>query len=113
MDTSLINALLDNNSNSAAPNNRELAVLEIKSKIAEMNSLLLSAHPSMPVLLRDIHSQLRRDPELVTIITEEEIGMIVNGLKKQTATELVTQTVKASKSAATKKAIAKLTVDDL
>lgn len=92
---------------------RELDVMAIKDKIAEMNTALLSAHPTMPILLRDIHNHLRRDPELVTIISEEEIGMIVNGLKQQTKTALVTATVKTSKTAAGKKTIAKLTVDDL
>lgn len=106
----LMASILDNNP--PVPN-REFDVLQLKAKITEMNTLLLADHPQMPVLLRDIHNQIRRDPELVTIITEEEIGMIVNGLKKQTKTELVTQTVKASKTAATKKALSKLTADDI
>jgi hypothetical protein len=37
---------------------------------------------------------LRNDPELVTTLDEEGIGIIVRGLQIQTKTELVTQAVK-------------------
>jgi hypothetical protein len=114
--TNELDALLDQDANGKASNAeaaREFNVLEIKAKIAELNTLILSAHPTMPILLRDIHTQIRRDPELVTVISEEEIGMIVNGLKVQTNTALVTQTVKSAKSAATKKALSKISADDL
>ena len=120
----ILNSILDGNSstNAVATTNasntnsldaRELEVLSIKGKIAEMNKALLLASPMMPVLLREIHNQIRKDPELVTIITEEEIGMIVNGLKRQTNTALVTATVKQSTTKAEKVKQAKLTLDDI
>jgi hypothetical protein len=119
MDT--LNNLLDSNaqgvlvktSNTNSLDARELEVLSIKGKIAEMNTALLASNPLMPVLLREIHQHLRKDPELVTIITEEEIGMIVNGLKKQTNTVLATTTIKQSTSKAEKVKQAKLTLDDI
>lgn len=58
----------------------------IKMKIAELSELILSAHPRMPMLLREIHTILKSDPDNVTLLSEEDIGIIVSGLKKQTAT---------------------------
>ena len=72
------------------------AVFEIKEKVAKLQEAILSAHATMPVLLRTIHQQLRSDPELVTTLDEEEIGIIVNGLKKQTNTEIATAATKKS-----------------
>ena len=77
--------------------------------IANLQQLILTAHPTLPVLLRTIHKQVRDDPELVTILSEEELGIIVNGLKVQTNTEIVATAVKSSTTAKLKKKI--LTVD--
>lgn len=75
----------------------------LQEGIAKLQELILTAHPTLPVLLRTIHKQLRDDPELVTILSEEEIGIIINGLKVQTNTEIVTSTVKSSTTAKLKK----------
>lgn len=91
---------------------REFDVLEFQSKISQLQSALLEAHPSMPVLLREIHNQIRKDPELVTIISEEEIGVIVNGLKKQTNTEIAAKTTKTTKTTM-KKQVANVSLDDI
>lgn len=82
---------------------------QIKEKLLELEASLLTATPNMPTLLRTIHSQLKKDPDLVTILTEEECAILVNGLKKQTATAIATVAPKK----ASKKAMSKLTVDDL
>lgn len=78
-------------------------VFELKEKVASLQAAMLEAHPTMPVLLRTIHTQLRKDPELVTCLDEEEIGIIVNGLKKQSNTEIATTTVKQASATATLK----------
>jgi len=60
--------------------------------LAKMNSLseaIHKQHPTMPVLLMQIHKQLRADPELVATLDEDAIGIIVKGLQVQTKTELV------------------------
>ena len=82
---------------------------EIREKVAALQAALLEAHPQIPQLLRTIHSQLAKDPELVTLLSEAEIAVVVTGLKKQTQTELVTSLAKPS----TTKALKKLTVLDL
>lgn len=73
---------------------------EIQMKIAELQDALLNAHPTMPLLLRDIHKKLQADPATVTLLSEEDIAIIVSGLKKQTNVELAN----ASKSSSTAKA---------
>ena len=82
---------------------------EIKEKLAQLENALLESLPTMPTLLRDIHRSLKNDPDTVTLLTEEECGILVLGLKKQTATEIATKVIKAKP----KKALSKLTVDDL
>ena len=58
----------------------------IAMKIAELSQMILAAHPRMPMLLRDIHTILKNDPDNVTLLSEEDIGVIVSGLKLQTKT---------------------------
>ena len=66
----------------------------VKEAIADLETKLLSQHPEMPILLRKIHQQLKADPEVVTLLTEDEIGVIVNGLSKQTNTVIATSIAK-------------------
>lgn len=68
---------------------------EVKEAIASLQNSLLSQHPEMPILLRKIHQQLKADPDIVTLLTEEEIGVIVNGLSKQTNTVIATSISKS------------------
>jgi hypothetical protein len=65
---------------------------ELKIKIASLKEKLLEKHPLMPNLLKDIHQTLRQYPENVSTLSEEEIQVIVNGLKVQTQTEFATST---------------------
>ena len=80
----------------------------IKMKISELESALLQAHPRMPILLREIHTILKSDPANVTALSEEDISILVSGLKKQTATEISASTLKKSS-----KSLSKTTADDL
>jgi hypothetical protein len=75
----------------------------LKEKVASLQEALLSKHPRMPTLLQEIHKTLKQYPEQVTLLEEEEINIIVQGLEKQTGVELVQQTVKSAKSSATAK----------
>ena len=67
---------------------------QLKEKVTALQEALLAAHPTMPVLLRDIHQQLKADEEIVTVLSDEEIGIIVNGLQKQTQTVIINSIVK-------------------
>ncbi len=73
---------------------------QIKMNIAELEQALLAANPEMPTLLQKIHTKLRADPDIVTLLDEEEIGVIVNGLKSVTNTTIAEP--KAAKAKAAK-----------
>lgn len=59
--------------------NRSHPVFEMieQLKLAQDNNL-----PNFHTQLRDIHLFMAKDPEVVTILPDEEIGIIVAGLKK-------------------------------
>jgi len=93
----------------ATPTHNPEQAYQIQEKLAALEEALLASTPNMPTLLRDIHRNLKSDPDLVTILTEEECSILVRGLKRQTATEIATTVIKKSG----KKAISKMTVSDL
>lgn len=70
---------------------------QVKEAIQDLKTKLLSAHPEMPVLLRKIHTTLRSDPEVVTLLDEEDIEVIVNGLSAQTKTTIATSIASSKK----------------
>lgn len=77
---------------------------ELQSQLLQLQESILSAHPRMPGLLAEIHRALSAQPENVSLLSEEEVQIIVNGLQKQTRTEFAQSALKpaASKSAANK-----------
>lgn len=86
-------------------NSQSSIPFELESKIAELSETILAKHPRMPSLLREIHTTLRAQPENVTLLSEEQIQIIVSGLKVQTNTEFAQAALKspsANKSAVSK-----------
>jgi len=83
----------------------------VQEKLAALSNALLSAHPTIPVLLREIHTHLRNDPECVTLMKEEEINLVVKGLVRQTGVEIVSAAVK--KPSISKNAMKNIGVDDI
>ena len=77
----------------------------LKEKVAELSEVLLSRHPRMPMLLKEIYVALHKQPENVTLMTPEEVQIVVNGLKVQTQTEFAAS---ATKPSATKSLAAKI-----
>lgn len=79
-------------SNSVVPANTSLCVDSgtqpltayepFKMKLAELSQALEEEIPGFALLLRDIHREMQRDPNVVTIMTPDEIGSIVKGLTK-------------------------------
>ena len=74
--------------------NSSSSLSPIQMQIAELEQCILAAHPRLPVLLKDIHGILKADPTNVTLLTEDEIGILVSGLKRQTATEIMASAAK-------------------
>jgi hypothetical protein len=77
----------------------------LKEKVADLSAALLERHPRMPGLLREIHMTLSKYPEQVTLMSEEDIHAVVEGLKVQTGVEFAAT---ASKPAAAKSLTAKI-----
>jgi len=86
---------------------------EIKSKLDELQAALLASHPTIPTLLRDIHRTLKAQPEQVTLLTDEELNIVVRGLEKQTNSYIAAAVTKATKSTTSRKTLSKATMDDL
>jgi activator of HSP90 ATPase len=85
---------------------------DLQEKITSLQTAILDKHPSMPTLLREIHVALRKQPENVVILSEEEIGTIVRGLEVQTNTFLAeTVTKSSSKSTSAVARVKKLGAD--
>jgi len=82
---------------------------EVAEAIQDLSDKLLSQHPEMPHLLRKIHQTLKANPEVVTLLSEEQIGVIVNGLSKQTQTTIATSLATGKKG----KSIKSLGIADL
>lgn len=72
--------------------------LDIKEKLAQLQNHLLESHPLIPSLLRTIHTQLKADPEIVTLLEEEEIHICVQGLEHVTKIKIIEATKPKKKS---------------
>ncbi len=73
----------------------------LNMQFASLQESLLSNNPTMPTLLREIHTKLMNDPDVVTLVTEAEIKLVVSGLSKLTAVkfaESLSKSTKVSKS---------------
>ena len=81
---------------------------QLREQIAQLQDALISANPGMPTMLRTIHAALRADPTNVTLLSPEEVGIVVSGLMKQTNTVIAAGIVKS-----TKKSGKNISVDDL
>lgn len=71
---------------------------DLQIKIAALQDAIQTAHPTLPILLKEIHTILKNDPAVVTVLSEEDIAVIVNGLKQQTKTEITASSLKKKTS---------------
>ena len=69
---------------------------QLKEKVLALSAALLEKHPTMPSLLREIHTTLRQYPEQVVLLEDSDIAIIVAGLEKQTGVSLLMAGAKAS-----------------
>jgi hypothetical protein len=78
----------------------------IKFKLLNLQTALTDRSPALPNILQDIHATLKNYPENVTLLSEEDIALIVQGLSHQTQVSIVSQVSKGSKGS--KSAIANI-----
>ena len=84
---------------------------DLFDKVSALQEALLDRHPMMPSLLREIHTVLRAQPENVTLLNEDQISVIVNGLKEQTGVSFAAAATKSPGSKNLKAKIASQGVD--
>lgn len=82
---------------------------QIVDSINNLQSALVSQNPQLPVILRSILQKLKSDPEVVTLLSEDEFGTIVKAARVHSGVVITTTTSKAS----AKKALSKLSADDI
>lgn len=75
---------------------------QIQSNISELQQALLSSHPLIPSLLKRIHDAIKADPDCVTLLQPEEVGVIVNGLERQTGIYIADSITSKGKGASLK-----------
>lgn len=83
----------------------------ILGKIDELKRSLQEQSPQYETILHTIHQKLSKDEAVVTLLSEEQIGIIVAGLTKKKG--IVLATTKDKSTAANGKKLSKLTADDL
>lgn len=86
---------------------------DLAEKLASLDSLIKEKHPRMPLLLQEIHSALRAQPENVVLLSEEEIASIIAGLQLQTGVSLATSVSAKSSKAGSTARLKNVTVEDI
>jgi hypothetical protein len=81
----------------------------LQMKISSLQDAILSSHPTLPILLKEIHTTLKQDPAIVTLLSDDEINVIVSGLQKQTKISIAESAAKKVSS----KSLKNTTLDDL
>lgn len=85
----------------------------IKMQLAELEQALNEKLPGFKTILRDIHTKLRQDPAIVTLLTDEEIGGIIAGLKHHAQVDVIAPKAAKTAKKETKAKIANMSADDL
>lgn len=85
----------------------------IKMQLAELEQALNEKLPGFKTILRDIHAKLRQDPAIVTLLSDEEIGGILAGLKHHAQVEIIAPKAAKAKKASAKAIAANMSADDL
>jgi hypothetical protein len=83
-------------------------ILQATEKIAALEVALANEQPNYAILLKEIHKQLSEDPDCVTLLTEEQIAILVSGLEKKVGVDLIAAMPKPKT-----KAVKNLSEDDL
>jgi hypothetical protein len=65
----------------------------LREKVAALQEKILAKHPTMPTLLREIHTAILQNPEQVVLMTEEEQHVVFSGLEVQVGVKLLESVV--------------------
>ena len=67
-------------------------------QLAELEAMLESSIPEAKSKLQDVHLALKNSPDVVTILSDEHIGMIVRGLVSISGEALMAVAAKPKKA---------------
>jgi hypothetical protein len=81
----------------------------VKGRIFELQEALEKATPNYTNILREIHNTLKNDPDVVTLLTEDEIGTITAALKQHKNVVITSEAVKK----VSKKKLSSIDEDDI
>ncbi len=81
---------------------------QVKEKIESLQQIMIAETPKLPSVLQEIRVLLGKNPEVVTLLEEEDIGRLVAGLAQRANAKFAEAVVKTPRKAA-----AKLTALDL
>jgi len=71
---------------------------QLQEKVGSLKAIILTKHPALPTLLKEILVALTKQPENVLLLKPEEISEIVSGIEAQTNTFLVNSVTAPSKA---------------
>lgn len=71
--------------------------IELENKILTLETAVKERLPGMAGMLQDIWTALKKQPENVTLLSDEQTNIIVQGLEAQTGTKLAEIAIKSSK----------------
>lgn len=98
----------------SAPNTVDLTPQQyvVVEKIEMIKKLLLQQNPMMETLLKQVHTALKKDPELVHFLQPDQIGAVVKGCMEVAKVVIVATAIKKTATASGKK-LSQLTLSDL
>lgn len=70
----------------------------VREQLLQLKAALDTRLPNFPQLLRTIHMNLKKDPEIVTLLAPEDINIVIQGLERQKNTILASVAMKKTKS---------------
>lgn len=73
---------------------------QVKEKIESLAAIMISETPRLPSVLSDIRILLGKNPDVVTLLTEEEIGQLVSGMAVRANAKFAEVVVKTKKVSA-------------
>ena len=86
---------------------------QIHLAIEQLKAELLKQHPAIPALLSRIHRDCTMHPELVHILSEEEIGVYVSAASKHSGIVVLEDKVKLANSKAGREKMKNLGIEEL
>jgi len=75
---------------------------QVSGLISDLDGTIKQNHPRMPGLLQEIWNTLEKYPECVTLLSEEEMEIVISGLEKVVDTDLAAITLKSATSSSGK-----------